>query len=654
MLCHDLTRSPPAHRRQRAVRATVRKQLRRKSLKRKPAEWVRQYLRIASHHSLPFHQLGKVFCVPSKSGYMPQKWECGGCGAHVPLACSFCGQCGQRWDKQSKKQSAAKNKSKQDSKMPPSTAFVMPAVGVQISQSNSVGSVGTVGTVGTAAAVGTVGAVGLNAVQTAQAEKPSRSIKSQLHHRANRIGKVEARIDRLVRALEEVKTTWPQYVHRMHQEMAEQHAKCTKFHVAVTKELESLRVELHGLLTQQLHHMPQVPMQTAMPGAQQALQQAQQALAALAAVSGMNQPTYAEVPQMPMPMEEDTHIAAQGNGFQIPHVGMQLPGTDPVHSTINMHAMMHQTSMASGYQVPNQVPCLPVQQPAEPQIQEADIPQGNWTWPPAMPNMPNMNVPGLTSEPVDMMSRPAEADYTHVNAAPVGHVQNSTPTVPLHPPSNAAINQLLQGADVSPDFLQTLTEAAHGLNQLSVEQGGGGGQGLSAKHLEQLTKFAQQQQQCHQDLMSFHGQVNQMNRPSMQQQATTAQTAPATPVVLPAPPQDPITPEASSAQEVGSAQSLRGARIMQTPPARAMSINSSPGQPTPAPQMRTETYSISPRGQRQQKVSKSQPGPVHSQPSLAYQLPVYESDGSSLDPTPVPTEVATDEEVEPGPFPELD
>ena len=162
--CHVHLRSPPAHRRKRAARAEIRKKLKRGSLKRDPEQWFRQYRKIANHHSAPFHQIGSVSCDTPNQDYMPQKWECG-CGAFVPLACAYCGQCGQRWDKQTKKQPSAKSKPRQDGKMPTPVAFVVPAVGAQIPQSNSVGSVGQ------------VGAVGTNAIHTMPAEKPSKSIK---------------------------------------------------------------------------------------------------------------------------------------------------------------------------------------------------------------------------------------------------------------------------------------------------------------------------------------------------------------------------------------------------------------------------------------------------------------------------------------------
>ena len=138
---------------------------------------------------------------------------------------SFCGSCGVRWDKSQKKgNQGGQTKPKKSPQEAASAHFEVPSVGASLSLSASSVS---------------------QPVQPPRVEQQSRTLKAQLHHRANRIGKVEARIQRLENAITDVQQRWPRHVHQVQQELITDHQRCIDFNATATKEIEALRQELH-------------------------------------------------------------------------------------------------------------------------------------------------------------------------------------------------------------------------------------------------------------------------------------------------------------------------------------------------------------------------------------------------------------------------
>ena len=177
---------------------------------------------------------------------MPQKWQCR-CGNGIPVTQVYCGYCGTKWTKahrQDKPASKAKAQPAAQPTGPPGLIqeFQLPAVGLQLSQSSQ-----------SAASSG---------VPTSDKQPALKSIKTQLHQRANRIGKVEQRIEKLQAGIQEVSQSWPAHVQELSQTLQSDFQRCKEFQDRATQELPNLQTDLQGLLTQRLDQEIPVSMPT--------------------------------------------------------------------------------------------------------------------------------------------------------------------------------------------------------------------------------------------------------------------------------------------------------------------------------------------------------------------------------------------------------
>lgn len=242
---------------------------------------------------------------------MPQQWKCV-CGLRVPITHSFCGGCGKRWDKIHKKTDPKQKARKGKDTIEPDTAdsFHVPAVGFVFSGSAS----STMGQPDNKPP-------GLNAQQ--------KSLRSLLHQRANRIGKVESRIRKLQAALKEVQTTWPAYVQQVTQKLTQEHTKMMEFQQRATNELTELQQEMQSLLTQQLTPTNHQPESTA----------AQMSIPAYMPPELIAQ----HIPGVHVMQEQATHVMevdAQHNtqvpGFSLPNLGEAFQQLPVMHPSINV------------------------------------------------------------------------------------------------------------------------------------------------------------------------------------------------------------------------------------------------------------------------------------------------------------------------------
>eukprot|EP00438_Fugacium_kawagutii_P003075 Skav220259 [mRNA] locus=scaffold1696:422156:429340:+ [translate_table: standard] len=164
-------------------------------------------------------------------------------------------------------------------------------------------------------------------------------------------------------------------------------------------------------------------------------------------------------------------------------------------------------------------------------------------------------------------------------------------------PDMTQINQLVQ-------------EAAQAMIMLPIQQGGTGGQPLNAQQLQQLEVYAQKQIECQARLREVYAQVpSKVSSPVTQAQH---------PQVLQAPCVQAPCQQSSD----------------------ALSVHSSPGHRLPR---LPEQYQMSPPGQRQPKIAKQDQGDVHIQPSRQDES---QASSSPTSPVPVPTEIATDDELD--------
>lgn len=373
------------------------------------------------------------------------------------MALSYCGVCGKHWEQATKSNQtgANKTKSKRADTDTEVTSFAMPSLGYSLS--------------GSSVAPGS----SQQPVQPPQqaATKPLRVL---LHQKANRIGKIEARLEKLQQALQEVQQSWPVYVNKVKQHLNQEYQKCVEYQTKAAEEVKSLQQELKELMSTQImpspvppHAMPQVDYAAAHGTSTAHSSQVQQALEVLAS-AGIVIPSMH--PVGPKPMEEDTHVEA--------YVQKMGDSGFPSHP-----ASMQQVN-------------VPVQEPhVLPNHAFDQNPPGHWTWPPLPPVLPN-----LTLDEPDLAPQEIPA------VEPTGH---TLPVLPLTTPP--AVSEVPPG--IAPEVATAVIQATAGLQEWCVQQGIGDGQTLPQEYQEQLLRFAIQQQECSQKMRAFQEQAQAMPEP---------------------------------------------------------------------------------------------------------------------------------------------
>ena len=236
-----------------------------------PISWLRQFARISHHHSRPFYQFSQWFGLDdSTSASMPSKWSCQ-CGTSVPITLSYCGNCGLRWDKVNKSNNKSTAKPKQPAKDSKDANLTDPADGSRF----SVPSVGL---------AWQVDSHQMSTSRPTKVQQP-KSLQTLIHQKANRAGKITARIAKLEQAVEFVQTGWPSHVQAVQQQLQIKYAEVCRFQADVRNELVQLRQEL-----EQLSMLGHTPVPQGMTHAVTA-QQVQTAMEVLSAV-GLAVPNY--------------------------------------------------------------------------------------------------------------------------------------------------------------------------------------------------------------------------------------------------------------------------------------------------------------------------------------------------------------------------
>lgn len=499
---------------------------------------------------------------------------------------SFCGSCGQHWDRNTKTRPAQPNKPK--GKKPEVEAkvaeeFSMPSVGLPIGSQGS----------------------SLQPAASIQQQQPvSKPLKTLLHQKANRIGKLENRIAKLKSAIRQVQQDWPAYVHKLQQHMQQEYQKCVTFTQQAQKELQELQLELQEVVSSQMVQpaCPSPPPATGYAAAPvldpQQLQQVQAAIDALSA-AGLLQSQTLEHTQMSMDTDHYGHPAQQmepsplcQSGSHMPNIpGVQIPELQPMQP-------MHPLSV--------QIPVLPVvsQPSVGPQVEVSQPePPGQWGWPPAPPQLPSLHLESpVPDDTPEMFANPLYRKP--VLPVPAPQMQSAVPDpAPVQVPQYA------------PQVQQAVNQAAQGLQDLCQQQGLGDGHSLPPEFQEQLARFAAQQQECHAKMQAM--QQTALNKPQGK------------PVALGPFPNRPVD-HASKTTVHATNGSWDGLSVHSSP----MKQTHTKG-PDPA-----ERYSLSPPGQRETKIPKSIIGDIHSQQGLGLisDSPI----ASPRTPTPVPTEVPTE------------
>lgn len=551
---------------------------------------------------------------------MPQKWECT-CGTRNPINHSYCGSCGKRWDRvykngDTKTKPRKPDKGDEDRQ----TGFQVPAVGYTFAASSPQQAV--------------------QVEKSSSAGTPQKSLRTLLHQRANRIGKVESRIRRLEAALKEVQTTWPAYVQQLQQRVQQEHAKCLAFQNKAKHELQDLRKELPELMTQQLVPVSQqyvdtpqvsvpfpqhVPQDTHVPTMPQdsTLQHMYTTMMEVDTTPGIQLPSFVlpnitesqqPAPGLPHPSSVEglnhahvhvqSHVPASGVH---PSIGSsQQSSMFPPCSAETLQQVMN--TLAAQASLSNSTPghAIPTAQGLDSMDATIEPPPGDWNSPPspAQPVLPIVQ-DGSAHFPNPLYRKPTDL-LPESTSQPVLSSSMAGPVVPV--PTSDHVQKAVQ-------------EAAEALQQLPPEQGGTGGQGLTPQQLQQLETFAQQQQTCQQQLESLQHMIakppKHVNKVQLQPFGHAAQTSPP--------------------------------RVTQID---SMSVHSSPGRHLNG---NVGVHNASPPGQRQQKIAKSTPGDVHIQHPQVHGIatpipasPAVSSRSRSRpgSPTPLPTEVATDAEGE--------
>ena len=555
---------------------------------------------------------------------------------------AFCGSCGSRWDRKGSKSRPKKGEaevgSKQGKTHSQHAEYVLPTFDFPaLSLSSSSGSHAF-----------------FEPMPQQAPQNASKSVKAVLHQRANRIGKVEARIQKLEFGLQEVCTNWPRYVHAHHQQLIQEHAKCVQFCHEATKELKTLKNELATLTsTAPLQALPsqvdakQPPVmpagmdpvfvqqvQSAMTLIHQQQQQQQQS-ATMPSLPSSPAPTY----QAPMEVDDSAHLAAGNptmNMFPMPAAWADLRTVMPNVPSVSTLPLAYENVAGTG--IPMELPsgqklsqdasttAMPVL-PAPISGASAEVgaamvhpvttaqndlkqPPGVWDWPPPVPDLP--------AHMMQIIDPSSSAPVTMPKLSPGQHAQMTMPEV-LTPPRTSPTGQAPLPVSMSPpsaELLKIVLNAEEGLKELQEQTTGEPAAELTPEMQQQLEQFAQQQAFCHAQIQAFQTAAKQRK----QQQRSSQPTTPvAQPTVL-APP-------------VPAGSQL---------PSDHWSVTSSPAKPQPSTGKQPEHYQMntSPPGERRTKISKTLEGPVHSQPSGVDGLP---TPPDSEIPSPVPTEVATED-----------
>eukprot|EP00438_Fugacium_kawagutii_P025723 Skav210479 [mRNA] locus=scaffold737:631424:639331:+ [translate_table: standard] len=390
---------------------------------------------------------------------MPQRWTCR-CGAQVLMQHSFCGACGIRWDKVSK-QGPNKPQPRQgkptdtNPQSPIAKEFAVPSVGYALPSSGTPldGQVASHSNMGL---------------------QNNKSIKTLLHQRANKIGKIEARISKLESALKEIEVSWPRYVHQLQSMLTREHTRCTDFHTKATTELGQLRSELQGLLQQELTQVPSVSNPQQVPVLNADNQQ----------LNMLKQAWYQQVAMsyQPMGASATMEVDPAPSSFVLPNLGEELNAT-PSSMTNLMGASgllgLGKTAVVDqGPFIPVPPPTLPSQsQPIHHVPSEADMPPGNWNWPPAPPV--------------------AQPDLHSHSLAPGDHFPNPLYKAPVLPVSSTPDMNEQKGlhntevpAQTSHPVNTAVQQAVQAMLQMNADQGQSG---LTPQQLQQIDLFAQQQ-----------------------------------------------------------------------------------------------------------------------------------------------------------------
>ena len=517
-------KSLPAHRHQRAKRAAVRKSLKGLQHKVRPVDWWVQTKDFRAHHSHPYQQLEQIFYdfTSGSSGFtgMPQKWQCK-CGNGIPMSQAFCGFCGTRWDKvnrQGKQQNTPKPKPATASAQPEPRGFLqefaLPEIGFSSSQSSQPGT-----------------SVGGQSKGTPPVVK---SIKTQLHQRANRIGKVEQRISKLQDGLATVAQEWPLHVQEIQHSLQSDLEKCKEFQDRASQELTSLQTELQGLLHQSLepdrpveHAAPPVlPISEPNPGhiAPSLLPQVYAAISQLQA-QGLIQVNFPQVGPVPMDCTEQRTPFVQspvdsfpaqvvtpspvqhpvGLASMHPSVGAHLPyqvappqgfvQPSPVHLTAN-GLTKPATHVPQQVQLP--VRDTAVEQPSPPSF-GAMTPQARQHVPPEPMTPPpgNWNSPGAyapQTEPLPMPNAPwQEGQAVQDNMFPNPLYKPKTPV------QQPVQTQVAQQTDVANSHAmdQAVADATTAMMQFYAVPSHAD---LPPQVQQQLSNFAAQQEYCRQQI----------------------------------------------------------------------------------------------------------------------------------------------------------
>ena len=359
------------------MRSSIRKNLRLTHSKVSPATWLTEFGKIAHHHSRPFHQFYDFFRLShSSDSRMPSKWSCQ-CGNQVPLALSFCGHCGLRWDKTAKsatkpaakpKQSGKERKDQAPAEPSDGSQFFVPSVGLSWQTDKNT----------------------LPLTGDAKMQAP-KSLQTIIHQKANRAGKVTARIRKLEQALETVQKGWPSHVQHVQQQLQVKQAEVQRFQTDVNAELMQLRQELHhlSLLGQPAPPQTQPDLVT--------VQQVQNAMEVLNA-AGLRFPSYAGTVDVSAHMEvEPQHFEAPQDftlpNLQEPGFGVQSYVQTPVVSvdSVQQSRMSDPSHVPVTAAISQQVHAQVPQMPADSMhahvrptlVPGLEIPPGNWN-----PNIP--------------------------------------------------------------------------------------------------------------------------------------------------------------------------------------------------------------------------------------------------------------------------
>ena len=512
----------------------------------------------------------------------------------------------------------------------PSQAFALPAVGLQLSLSSQ--------------------PVAASGTQTVANQPAVKSIKTQLHQRANRIGKLEQRIGKLQAGMQEVSATWPSHVQELAQTLQTDFQKCQDFQSQASQELTTLQAELQSLLTQGLDQeipdrrvsQPVLPIaeSPASPSVTSLLPQVYAAISQLQA-HGLIQVNMPAVVQSPMDCTDPPQPVVQTpvvSSFSqaAPSVYSQQPvGQASVHPSVGFVQQPQQVQppgivqppqldlMTHGFfqaiqamQLPVQSPnpgTMQLQEPAQnmapmqppvhkiPDLHEPMTPPpGNWTLPQSPPAEPN-HVPLIGAAQTEA---PQESVQMFPNPLYKARAQDQTPC-----------QQLAAGKPIQA-MKQAVEEATAAMVQMhSVSTFAE----LPPQVQQQLNNFAVQQEYCRQQLAQIvpakYGAMTPPPKHRTQQSPTIGpQGVEGMPTPLQMPPSHP--PQGQD----------------------AFSVKSSPAQ--------VLGMSASPPGQRTPKIAKVDAGHVHQQPAV-------NKDGVETVPIPlsptasqasmVPTEIADDE-----------